>query len=78
MFREVKKLKADKSRVSLCQVKGELETQVPRSKLHLELGLLVGLKPWPNCLFWGLKLLDIFEATNTVFLNGGTKSRENS
>lgn len=44
MFREVKKMKADKLRVSLCQVKGELETQVPRLQPHLELGLL-GLKP---------------------------------
>ena len=53
MFREVKKMKADKLRVSLCQAKGELETQVPRSQLHLELGLLVGLKPGQIAYFGG-------------------------
>lgn len=45
-------MKADKLRVNLCQVKGELETQVPRTQPHLEPGLL-GLKPGQIAYFEG-------------------------
>lgn len=81
MFREVKRMRAEKSvkglEVSLCQVKGNLKLK-SQITATFRTGLVGGFETWPNCLFWGFKLLDIFEATNTVFLNRGTKSRGNS